>query len=140
MTSDPFNLARFESAQSPIYSQVLAELRASRKQTHWMWFVFPQLAGLGTSATARRYAVGSLAEAQAYLAHNLLGPRLTECTQLTLTGNARSALDLFGTPDDLKFRSCMTLFHAAGEGPFGEALAAFFDGIGDPVTERLLLK
>ena len=130
--SDVFDLNRFVEAQDGVHENALAELRNGRKRTHWMWFVFPQIAGLGASAMVRRYAIGSLAEARAYLAHPLLGERLRVCTQ--------SAHALFGAPDDIKFRSSMTLFARADpDAPdFARALATFFGGQADPLTlERL---
>ncbi len=129
----------FVAAQDPLYPQVLAELRAGRKQTHWMWFVFPQLRDLGRSERARFYGIIDLAEAREYLAHPVLGPRLRECTALVNAVSAKSAHDIFGSPDDLKFRSCMTLFSRAGGGEaFATALAKYYDGIEDPETLRLL--
>ena len=120
-------LERFVAAQDPIYPRALAELRAGDKRSHWMWFVFPQIAGLGHSAMAQRYAIADLAEAQAYLAHPLLGARLAECTQAMLGWAGRkSAEDILGPVDATKFRSSMTLFEAAGGGPpYSQALAAF---------------
>jgi uncharacterized protein (DUF1810 family) len=141
MVSDPHNLARFIVAQEPVFAQVCAELAAGRKQSHWMWFIFPQLRGLGSSPMAERYAIGSLAEARAYLAHPLLGERLRTCTQLVNRLEGRSAQAIFGYPDYLKFRSSLTLFaHAAAGGsePFGEALAKYFAGEDDPHTRELL--
>jgi uncharacterized protein (DUF1810 family) len=137
MTNDP--LHRFVEAQASIYAGALEELRAGRKRTHWMWFVFPQVAGLGHSAMAQRYAVASHAEALAYLAHDTLGPRLRECTQAVLDVRGRTAHEIFGSPDDVKFRSCMTLFDAIAPGDvFDEALARFYAGQRDPATlERL---
>jgi uncharacterized protein (DUF1810 family) len=137
---DPFDLARFVQAQAPVYQDVVAELCAGRKRSHWMWFVFPQLAGLGTSAMARRYAIGSLDEARAYLAHPVLGPRLRECSALVLAAPEADAHRIFGSPDDLKFRSCMTLFaQAAPQQPvFRECLDRFFGAAGDPRTIDLL--
>jgi uncharacterized protein (DUF1810 family) len=136
---DPFGLQRFVDAQRPVYAQVCAELAAGRKTSHWMWFVFPQLKGLGMSAMAQHYGIGSLAEAQAYWAHPLLGPRLAECTKLVLAVEGRSAHEIFGPPDDLKFRSCMTLFaQATGDPLFGRALGKLFDGQPDPATLRML--
>jgi uncharacterized protein (DUF1810 family) len=131
-----FDLTRFLEAQEPVYAQVVAELRRGRKESHWMWFIFPQIAGLGQSAAARRYAVGSAAEAAAYLAHPVLGRRLLECTRLVLEAPASSAEEIFGYPDVLKFRSCMTLFaHAAAENePFLQALKKYYGGEGDPLT------
>ena len=142
MPSGPegMTLDRFIQAQDPVMDQVEAELAAGQKRTHWMWFVFPQLAGLGHSPTARFYALASLAEAQAYLAHPVLGPRLRACTALVLAVPGRSAHAIFGSPDDLKFHSCMTLFAAAAPGPslFADALDRFFDGAPDPRSLALL--
>ncbi len=138
--TDPFDLARFLAAQSPVFSQVLTELSAGRKRTHWMWFVFPQIAGLGHSAMARRYAIASLEEAQAYLAHPVLGSRLATCTALANAVQEKSALDVFGAPDDAKFRSSMTLFkHAGGAAVFDEALVRYFAGLDDKLTIELLV-
>ena len=136
---DPFNLARFVAAQDPVYGRVIQELRSGRKQSHWMWFIFPQIAGLGRSATAQRYAISSLDEARAYLAHPLLGGRLRECTQLVLDAEGRSAHEIFGSPDDLKFHSCMTLFAQAdgGDGCFTRALDRYFGGGRDAMTLSL---
>jgi uncharacterized protein (DUF1810 family) len=137
--NDPFDLQRFVDAQAPVYARVRAELVEGRKASHWMWFVFPQLAGLGSSATARRYGIASIAEARAYWAHPLLGARLAECTRLVLVAPGHSAHEIFGSPDDLKFRSCMTLFaRATGEPVFARALEQYFGGQADPRTvERL---
>jgi uncharacterized protein (DUF1810 family) len=138
---DPYDLERYVRAQEPVFVRVCAELAAGRKQSHWMWFVFPQLGGLGSSSMAQRYAIGSLAEARAYLAHPLLGERLRTCTQLVNRIEDRSAQAIFGYPDDLKFRSCMTLFALAaadGNKLFSEALAKYFAGEGDPHTHELL--
>jgi len=147
---DTYDLARFVTAQQPIYSQALAELAAGRKRSHWMWFIFPQLRGLGSSPMARHYAIGSLAEARAYLAHPLLGARLRECTALVNRLEVTTAEALFGHPDYLKFRSCMTLFaQAAGDvaadggAPaeqqvFVAALRKYFAGEADPLTRELL--
>ncbi|MGO4882844.1 MAG: DUF1810 domain-containing protein [Bryobacteraceae bacterium] len=107
---DPYNLRRFVEAQDPVYTQVCAELRSGRKTGHWMWFIFPQIAGLGSSATAREFAISSRGEAEAYLAHPVLGPRLRECTGLVTAIEGRTLDEIFGYPDDLKFRSSMTLF------------------------------
>lgn len=137
---DPFDLERFVQAQDPVLAQVRAELASGRKRSHWMWFVFPQLAGLGHSAMARRYALASLQEARAYAAHPLLGPRLLECTGLVGALRGRTALEILGSPDDLKFRSCMTLFaRACPQTPaFAAALAQYFGAVPDPATlERL---
>lgn len=141
MTDDHFDLQRFVKAQAPVFDVALAELRAGRKQTHWMWFIFPQLRGLGRSATARFYGIASLAEARAFLAHPLLGPRLALCTKTVLDSTARSLHDLFGSPDDIKFRSCMTLFEAAAaqaEPLFGQALERCCAGVRDPHTLQLI--
>jgi len=108
--ADPFDLNRFARAQASVYDTALAELRAGRKRSHWMWFIFPQLEALGRSATAKCYGIKSLGEAAAYLDHNVLGPRLVECTQIALAATAPSLVDYLGTPDNLKFRSSMTLF------------------------------
>ena len=140
MSDDPFRLSRFVDAQAGAYEVALAELRRGRKASHWMWFVFPQVAGLGLSPTSRFYAIGTLEEARAYLAHPLLGPRLRACVAAVLGHPDRSAREIFGSPDDMKFRSCLTLFAQAGpqEGMFTEALQAFFSGEPDPLTiERL---
>jgi uncharacterized protein (DUF1810 family) len=133
---DRFGLRRFVAAQDAVMDRVLRELKEGRKQSHWMWFVFPQLAGLGRSAMAQRYAIGSNEEALAYLAHPVLGERLPQCTGLVNAFNGRSAHEIFGSPDDVKFRSSMTLFHAAApdEPDFIEALAKYFGGDADLVT------
>jgi uncharacterized protein (DUF1810 family) len=135
-SDDPYDLDRFVAAQAPIYAQAAAELAAGHKRSHWMWFVFPQIEGLGASAMAQRYAIGSLAEARAYLAHPLLGARLRECVGLVNNVQGRSAHEIFGSPDDLKFHSSMTLFAAAApdEPLFGEALRKYFVDRGDPLT------
>ena len=140
MSDDPFDLARFVDAQAPVYERVLQELRAGRKRSHWMWFVFPQIAGLGSSPMARRYAIATIAEAKAYLAHPVLGPRLREVTAAVLAIPGRSLDDIFGTPDDVKFCSSMTLFTRAGGAvePFGEALRRFCGGVPDAATLRRL--
>jgi uncharacterized protein (DUF1810 family) len=138
--NDTHDLARFVQAQEPVYEQVLAELRDGHKRSHWMWFIFPQLAGLGHSAMARHFAIASLQEAQAYLAHPVLGARLRECARLVLAVQERSVHDIFGSPDDLKFRSSMTLFSRAGpaEPVFEQCLLKYFGGQGDPQTLALL--
>ncbi|MBI5277227.1 MAG: DUF1810 domain-containing protein [Burkholderiales bacterium] len=134
------NLDRFVTAQEPVLEAVRAELAAGRKRTHWMWFVFPQLAGLGTSAMAQRYAIASLDEARAYLAHPVLGPRLKECAQLLLAQPDDDIHRVMGSPDDMKFRSCMTLFQAAApqEAVFAQCLARFYQGQPDARTLALL--
>ena len=122
----PDSLDRFLTAQAPIYSTVLAELRAGRKQSHWMWFIFPQLRGLGRSSTARVYGIAGVAEARAYLAHGTLNPRLRECTQLVLGVDHDDPHRIFGSPDDLKFGSSMTLFDAVQPGDlFARAIDRF---------------
>jgi uncharacterized protein (DUF1810 family) len=140
MADDPFRLQRFADAQAPLYATALAELGRGRKQSHWMWFVFPQIAGLGLSPTAQFYAIGSLDEARAYLAHPVLGPRLREATAVVNALTGRTAHDIFGSPDDLKFRSSMTLFRAAApeEPIFQAALDRYFAGQPDPRTLELL--
>lgn len=138
--SDPFDLQRFVDAQARVYPDVLDELRAGRKRSHWIWFIFPQIAGLGSSPTAARYAISSLDEARAYLRHELLGPRLHECAQLVNAVQGRPIGEIFGSPDDLKVRSSMTLFTHATEDnrDFVELLARYYDGEEDPRTlERL---
>lgn len=134
--SDAYQLGRFVAAQEGVYERALAELRAGAKRSHWMWFVFPQVAGLGASPMAQRYAIGSLEEAEAYLAHPVLGERLRACTAAVNAVAGRSAHAIFGSPDDLKFRSSMTLFARAapGEPLFADALARYFDGAPDPRT------
>lgn len=140
--ADPFNLERFITAQEAggTYGQALAELQLGRKSSHWMWFVFPQIAGLGNSAAARTYALGSLAEARAYLEHDVLGPRLLECAQALVQHAGRSAEDILGGIDARKLRSSMTLFlrAAPGETVFKTVLAQFFDGQPDEATDALL--
>jgi len=133
---DPFDLLRFIRAQDPLWGNVLAELRRGRKETHWMWFVFPQIRGLGLSAMSRRFAITGREEAEAYLAHPVLGPRLNEVTALVMGIERRSAHQIFGSPDDQKLRSCMTLFAAvAPDGSiFQAALRAYFAGQSDPAT------
>jgi uncharacterized protein (DUF1810 family) len=143
--NDPYNLARFVQAQDGIYEQATRELRAGRKESHWMWFIFPQIHGLGTSPTARLYAIDSAAEARAYLDHPVLGPRLAECVQILLGLQGRTAAQIFGFPDDRKLRSCLTLFGAVAgaDRTLGALCAAaivrYFGGAPDPLTlERLL--
>ncbi len=137
---EPYDLNRFLEAQAPIYEDVLRELRNGQKDSHWMWYIFPQLQGLGFSPTAHFYGIASLAEAQAYLAHPVLGARLRECTQLVLDVEDRTAQEIFGSPDNLKFRSCLTLFQACDDEPklFALALAKYFDGEPDARTLELL--
>jgi uncharacterized protein (DUF1810 family) len=144
---DPYHLQRFLDAQTSAYDRVLAELRSGRKSSHWMWFIFPQLHGLGHSPTAQHFAIRSLDEARAYLAHPILGPRLRECTQLVLQIPNRSIEQIFGFPDHLKFRSSITLFaQAASNNPalaadhqlLSSALLKYFDAEPDPLTLSLL--
>jgi uncharacterized protein (DUF1810 family) len=136
MPAAGFDFERFLDAQAPVIAQVQSELRTGAKRTHWMWFIFPQLAGLGHSAMAQRYAIASRDEAKAYAAHPVLGARLRDCTGPVLAVEGKNVRDIFGTPDDLKFHSCMTLFaHAAPEMPlFHLALEHFFGGRMDPLT------
>ncbi len=136
MDDDPFNLRRFVSAQDPIIAEVRSELERGRKTGHWMWFVFPQLEGLGQSPTARFYGITSLDEAKAYLAHPTLGPRLLECTAIVNALHGLSIGQILGNPDDLKFKSCLTLFaHATAENRvFLAALRKYFDGAFDGLT------
>jgi uncharacterized protein (DUF1810 family) len=133
---DRFQLQRFVDAQKPVYETVVGELRAGRKRSHWMWFIFPQIAGLGQSVTARTFGVSSLAEAAAYLAHPVLGPRLRECAALVASIEQRSIDEIFDHPDDMKFHSSMTLFaHAAPREPiFAACLQKYFGGQPDPRT------
>jgi len=133
-------LAEFVTAQDAVYDHVLSELRAGRKRSHWMWFVFPQLAGLGSSPMAQKFALASKAEARSYLDHEVLGPRLRECTRLMLAAPTSDIGSILDYPDDLKFRSCMTLFaEAAPDEPlFEEALQKFFGGDRGPLTLKLL--
>jgi uncharacterized protein (DUF1810 family) len=137
--SDSFDLRRFVDAQRPIYRQVIEELSQGCKRSHWMWFVFPQIAGLGFSAMAQRFAIGSRAEAVAYFSHNVLGPRLMDCTRLVLAASEKKIADILGSPDDVKFRSCMTLFDAVTEHEiFAEAIGAFYPDGKDQKTLSLL--
>ncbi|MDM0083396.1 DUF1810 domain-containing protein [Variovorax sp. J31P179] len=132
---DPEGLQRFVEAQATVYDAVCRELRAGRKTSHWMWFVFPQLRVLGRSATARFFGLADLAEAQAYAAHPVLGPRLVECSELVLAASGRSAHEIFGTPDDLKLCSCMTLFEVAAAAPvFARVLERLYAGERDALT------
>jgi uncharacterized protein (DUF1810 family) len=138
--SDPYDLQRFVDAQNPVYVKVCSELRDGRKKSHWMWFIFPQIEGLGSSQMACKFAISSLAEAAAYLEHPVLGPRLVECTRLVNRVEGRPIEQIFGRPDDLKFRSSMTLFAraSADNQVFVDALQRHFNGEFDPATlERL---
>jgi uncharacterized protein (DUF1810 family) len=139
-TADPYNLDRFVAAQNECYEDVLAELGRGHKSSHWMWFVFPQIAGLGHSSTARRFAISSRDEAKAYLQHEVLGKRLIECTLLVNSTVGLSAEEIFGHPDVLKFRSSMTLFAqcSPNDEVFDYALQKFFAGKPDPQTLALL--
>lgn len=136
MTSTSYDLARFVDAQAGMYPEVVAQLRSGRKRSHWMWFIFPQLATLGRSSTARFYGLSDARHAAAYWAHPALGPRLKECSALVAAHRTLTAHQIFGTPDDLKLCSCMTLFEAAvpGEAVFGEVLDRFCAGLRDPLT------
>lgn len=133
---DPYHLQRFVDAQQPVFDTVCAELRAGHKRSHWMWFIFPQIAGLGGSDMARRFAIASLAEAGAYLEHPLLGPRLRACSRLVALIEGRSITAIFGYPDGMKFRSSMTLFAQADtdNAVFLECLRKYFAGKPDPLT------
>ncbi len=137
---DPYELERFVYAQHGVYDVALSEIRCGRKSSHWMWFVFPQLAGLGDSPTARRYAIGSRDEARAYSTHPLLGSRLRACTEAVAALQGRTAEEVFGYPDDLKLRSSLTLFEAvdAGEPVFGRALDVLCGGVRDALTLQKL--
>jgi uncharacterized protein (DUF1810 family) len=139
VTSDIFDLTRFVNAQAPVYETALAEIRSGRKRSHWMWFIFPQLAGLGSSDTARHFAIRSREEAEAYLRHAVLGPRLLTCANATLDVEGRSAHDIFGNPDDMKLRSSATLFAAVSEpdSVFHRLIARYF-GAPDERTLELL--
>jgi uncharacterized protein (DUF1810 family) len=141
-SDDPHNLQRFveAQAQNPEIKKVKKELRAGRKRTHWMWYVFPQVAGLGSSRMAQRYAISSREEAEAYLAHPVLGPRLRECTEIVNGVEGHSVNEIFGSPDDLKFRSSMTLFCEVTDDPepFRTALESYYDNGPDPKTLRFL--
>jgi uncharacterized protein (DUF1810 family) len=137
---DRYDLRRFVDAQEPVYGEVLGELRSGRKRSHWIWFVFPQLRGLGRSPTAQRFGISSLGEARAYLQHDVLGPRLHECARLVARIDGSSADDIFGWPDNLKVRSSMTLFaHATDDNAdFRAVLDKFYAGEEDPATVELL--
>lgn len=134
--NDQYNLQRFVDAQNPVYDTVCAELRAGSKRSHWMWFIFPQIKGLGTSALAHKFAISSLEEANAYVAHPVLGPRLRECSRLVANTEHRSIEEIFGYPDDMKFHSSMTLFAqtAADTTIFNDCLHKYFGGEPDSAT------
>jgi uncharacterized protein (DUF1810 family) len=133
---DRFDLQRFLDAQASVYETAQAELRAGQKRSHWIWFIFPQISGLGSSPTSRRYAIASRQEAAAYLAHPVLGARLKDCTRLVNAVQGRTAYQIFGNPDCMKFQSCMTLFAeiAPDEAVFREALTKYYDGAPDQAT------
>lgn len=137
---DPYNLERFVIAQDRVFKQVLSELQAGTKMSHWMWFVFPQIRGLGRSPISIEYAISSRDEALAYLQHPVLGSRLKECTRLVLQVESRSATDIFDTPDDMKFRSSLTLFAQVSpdDDIFQRALQKYFKGVADPLTIQRL--
>jgi uncharacterized protein (DUF1810 family) len=142
--ADPFNLERFVSAQAAVYPRVVEELQAGEKRSHWIWFIFPQMKGLGHSSQSEFYGIGSLEEAVAYLRHPVLGPRLRQCTRLVTLVEGRNLSRILGYPDDLKFRSSMTLFARAAEEAsldstgFNDALKKYFGGEGDPLTLAML--
>jgi uncharacterized protein (DUF1810 family) len=139
---DPFNLSRFVQAQDETYTQALSELKLGRKESHWMWYLFPQLDGLGSSPITKRYAIKSEDEARAYLKHPTLGPRLLECAEAILSVDGKSACEILGSPDDLKLKSCATLFaHVSPSGSvFEQILEKFYSGEPDPATLRLLTR
>ena len=139
-TLDPYNLTRFTRAQESDYERALGEIRAGQKRSHWMWYVFPQVAGLGSSATSVRYAINSREEATAYLAHPVLGPRLLECAQALLRIDRRSALQIFGSPDDMKLRSSATLFASVSpeRSLFHQIIDQYFEGNADIRTIELM--
>ena len=136
----PYDLERFMAAQEYVYDRVLGELRSGLKTGHWIWFIFPQVAGLGHSDTSRYFAIGSLDEARAYLAHPVLGARLRQCARLVLETEARTAEDIFGPTDAMKVRSCMTLFHrvAPDDPVFAQVLDRYYDGVADEETDARL--
>lgn len=139
LSADPHNLARFVQAQASDYDRALRELRAGRKESHWMWYIFPQLEGLGHSSMSRYYSIKGVAEARAYLSHPVLGPRLRECAEVVHGIVGRSALEIFGSPDDVKLRSCATLFaHVSEDAVFRRVLEKYFDCQTDDETLRLL--
>jgi uncharacterized protein (DUF1810 family) len=133
---DAHNLGRFLEAQEHDYDRALAEIRSGRKRTHWMWYIFPQFAGLGVSQLSQKYAVRSLSEAEAYISHPILGPRLIECAEAVLGMEGHSATEIFGTPDDMKLRSCATLFEMVSPpgSVFERVLTKDFEGVRDPLT------
>jgi uncharacterized protein (DUF1810 family) len=137
---DPHDLKRFMAAQQDVYAQALLEIRSGHKQSHWMWYIFPQYDGLGLSSTSKRYAIKSVAEAEGYLRHPVLGPRLVECAEAAVGIEGRSAIEVFGSPDDMKLRSCATLFAAVAPAGsvFERVLNKFFQGAPDETTLRLM--
>ena len=139
-TNDPFDLDRFVRAQEGDYQQALSEIISGRKRSHWIWFIFPQIDGLGSSSTSKLYSIKSSAEAKAYLDHPVLGPRLLECAEAVVAVDDRSATEIFGSPDDLKLRSCATLFAAASPqgSVFDRIVEKYFRGERDGKTLRLL--
>lgn len=138
--NDRYNLNRFVAAQQSVYETVVQELQRGRKYGHWMWYIFPQVAGLGMSTTSQMYAIRNIGEAKAYYQHSHLGPRLRECTQLVMDLNGQTAQEIFGYIDNLKFRSCMTLFGyaATDDGLFREALMKYYNGKADEITANIL--
>jgi uncharacterized protein (DUF1810 family) len=140
IVNDPHDLSRFVQAQASVYDRALAEILGGRKRSHWMWFIFPQFDGLGFSPTSKHYAIKSLAEARAYLSHRVLGPRLLECAEAALSVQGRTALEVFGSPDDMKLRSCATLFASVSQpgSVFDQLLDKYFQGRRDDKTLRLL--
>jgi len=136
LTDSDFHLVRFVEAQDPVYAQVVSELKRGHKTGHWMWFIFPQIAGLGNSEMSRRFAISSAREAEAYLKHAVLVARLKECAELVLKVNGKSAYEIFGTPDDMKFRSCMTLFAEVEKESrvFEDNIRKYFNGVRDQRT------
>ena len=140
MTEDPFDLQRFIAAQEGIYSQALAEIKSGQKRSHWMWFIFPQIEGLGFSSMSQRYAIKNIDEAKAYLNHPVLGRRLRECAEAVLGVEGRSVAEIFGSPDDMKLRSCVTLFSTVSNpgSVFHRVLQKYFQGVADPKTLQRL--
>jgi uncharacterized protein (DUF1810 family) len=138
--NDPFNLSRFIEAQEGVYYSVLDELERGNKTGHWIWYIFPQIAGLGHSRMSRRYSISSIDEARAFAKHPILGPRLIECIELVTAVEGKSAEQIFGYIDALKFRSCVTLFDVASDDSrtFQQALDQYYDGVPDPMTIRVL--
>ena len=137
---DPYDLARFVQAQEECYEQALSEITSGRKRSHWMWYIFPQFEGLGISNTSRRYSIKSVAEAKAYLGHPVLGPRLVQCAEAVLRVDGLSAAEIFGSPDDMKLRSCATLFGrvSADDSVFHKLIDKYFHGQPDDGTLRLI--